>query len=175
MARMIKGLGWFFVALSLIALFCSILVAFDETEDRGTVLAFLMFAGFFGFPGGLIVWRHTRNERERQFRAQLTGYLRTHDRFTVEEIAKKIGRTELETDRLVAEIVSEAALDLVFHRSDRAYMHRNRIAAGAKVFDRCASCGAALNHEVVLEGETATCAYCGSSLGTDAAARAAGP
>jgi DNA-directed RNA polymerase subunit RPC12/RpoP len=43
-------------------------------------------------------------------------------------------------------------------------MHRNRIASTARVFDQCQSCGARLQHEIVLEGESIACPYCGSGL-----------
>ena len=165
MSKLIKAVGWMLIALAAICLFCVPLVLFDDKSEQDVVLGFLMMTAIFGFPGAIALYQTKKAERAREFRSQLVGYLRTHDRFTVEEMARKIGKTEMETDQLIARIVDEEKLDLVFHRPDRTYMHRNRVASGARVLEKCGSCGAALHHELVLEGEVVSCAYCGRALG----------
>jgi hypothetical protein len=52
----------------------------------------------------------------------------------------------------------------VFHRPTREYVHRARLNAGERVIERCASCGAPTNREVVFDGEQVPCTYCGAAL-----------
>lgn len=166
MLKLVKAVGWILCALGAISAFCAVLASMDVLKDdqKDAVFGFLMIAAMFGFPGGIILWRGTKLQREQKFRSELAGFIRTHDRFTSEEMARKVDRTVLEVERLIAEIAHAEKMDLVFHRPDRSYMHRARIAHGARVFDACPSCGARLSHEIVLEGEQLTCVYCNSVL-----------
>jgi hypothetical protein len=134
-----------------------------DTPVQGLV-AGLFFAFALGLPGlALVVWGR-RERREAEHLTGVTGMIRAHDRFTVEELARKIGRTELETEAIIARVVAaEESIDLVFHRSTREYLHRARMSAG-KVVEACASCGAPTGSEVVFEGERVPCAYCGAPL-----------
>lgn len=163
MAKPIKILAWIMVALGAI-FFLLVPVVLLESGDKGAAAGFVMFGLFCGLPGGIALWRSIVRERETSFRDQVGGMMRSHDRFTIEELARKIGRTELETERLINEIAHAQRLDLVFHRSTREYLHRNRIREAHRVLDQCAACGARLPHEVVLDGEAAICQYCGSAL-----------
>lgn len=162
MLKLIKGVGWLLLGLAGISVICIPIIIFDDTKDKAsTIGGFIMFAGFFGVPGALLLWRG----KALQMRTELAGLMRVYDRFTAAEIAKKIGIREPEADRLILRLAQEEKLDLVFHRPDRSYMHKSRIAAqNARVFDACRSCGARLPHEVALEGESAACVYCGTAL-----------
>jgi hypothetical protein len=166
MLKLVKSVGWILCALAAISAFCAVLVSFDvlKEDQKGALFGFLMFTGMFGFPGALILWRTTRLEREQAFRLELSGFIRTHDRFTSEEMAQKVGRSVMEVEKLIAQIAHEDKMDLVFHRSDRTYLHRGRIAQTARVYEACPSCGAALSNEVALEGEQVICVYCNRVL-----------
>src|SRR5882724_840951 len=110
----------------------------------------LFFGTAFLFPGLALFLYGRRVRRDNEFLEAVTGMVRSHDRFTVADLANKIGRTELETEGIVARIiVAHNGVDLVFHRPSRTYMHRGRLAAGQHVIDRCPSCGAPTQRDVV--------------------------
>jgi hypothetical protein len=138
--------------------------------DEGSTFAQSLAPGmFFGSvllcPGVVLFFYGRRSQRDRDFLQAVTGVVRSHDRFRVAELATKIGRTELETEGLVARIIASGqGIDLVFHRPTREYVHRARLNAGERVIERCASCGAPTNREIVFEGEQVPCTFCGASL-----------
>jgi len=161
MLKLIKGVGWLLLGLAGVCVLCIPAVVFDSSTNKSdTIFGFFLFAAFFGLPGALLLWRGRAMEK----RVELAGFLRTHDRFTADEIAQKFGINPLETEKLILRLAQEEKLDVVFHRADRSYMQRNRIAVGARVLDVCPSCGARLPHEVALEGEQPRCVYCGTAM-----------
>lgn len=137
-----------------------------EGEGVGKSLAPGMFFGSVLLFPGLLLYAHGRKvHREREFMEAVTAMIRSHDRFTVAELSQKIGRTELETEGIVARVsAGGGGIDLVFHRPSREYIHRARLSAGQRVVEAYPSCGAPTNHAVVFEGETVPCAFCGVPL-----------
>jgi len=137
-----------------------------EGDGPGKSLAPGMFFGsVLLFPGLLLYGYGRRLRQDSEFLQAVTGMVRSHDRFTVAELARKIGRTELETEGIVARVIAaDNGVDLVFHRPSREYIHRARLSAGQRVVEKCPSCGAPTNHEVVFEGENVPCTFCGASL-----------
>ncbi len=168
MNRMQKAGG----CMTLIALpfFCLAVFMFADPTKGDTAAQSLAPGLFFGTafltPGLLLFLYGRRAYQDAEFLTAVTGMVRSYDRFTVAELAQKIGRTELETEALVARIIaSNSGIDLVFHRPSRSYIHRARLAAGQHVVERCPSCGAPTNREVVFDGERVPCTYCGAVLG----------
>jgi len=51
----------------------------------------------------------------------------------------------------------------VFHPDAGAYLRRSQAAAGARVVDGCANCGARAN-VLLMPGEVSACAHCGAGL-----------
>lgn len=162
MLRLIKVAAWILVSLGA-ASFLLVPVSM-MTGDPDAAAGFAMFGFLFGVPGGIALWRTIRRERESEFRELVAGMIRSHDRFTPGELATKIGRNELETEKLIHQIADQERLELVFHRSTREYFHRARIREAHRVIDQCGACGGRLSHEMVLEGEAALCQYCGSAV-----------
>lgn len=161
--------GWAGTVVGIASLLLCLLTLIDnDPRHKGAPYGFAMFAILFGLPGGVILWRLNLRRREQEFRAQLLGYIKSHDAFTAEELARKIGRTEMETEALIASVSQQEGVDLVFHRKDRQYMHRKRLRTGHTVLSRCPSCGAALGNQIIFEGEHVTCEYCDHPLMTDA-------
>lgn len=157
------------LTLLAIPFFClAVMMLLDPKEGEGPLQSLvpgLFFGSVLLFPG-LILYGYGRSVgKDREFREAVTGMVRSHDRFTVEELARKIGRTELETEGLIARILAEGnGIDLVFHRPTREYLHRARLSAGQRVVERCAACGAPTERAVVFEGEQVACTYCGAAL-----------
>ncbi|MBM4362390.1 MAG: hypothetical protein FJ104_06895 [Deltaproteobacteria bacterium] len=167
MNRMQKGGGC--LTLLAIPFFClAVMMLLDPKEGEGPAKSLapgLFFGSVLLFPGLVLYGYGRRLGRDREFYEAVKGMVRSHDRFTVEELARKIGRTELETEGIVARIVAEEnGIDLVFHRPTREYLHRARLSAGQRVVEQCASCGAPTQHAVVFEGEQVACTFCGAPL-----------
>jgi hypothetical protein len=115
---------------------------------------------------GLIAWFFVvRHNKVVDFREAVLGMIRNHERFTVPELAQKIGRTELETERLIA-VLSQRNKDLtlVFHRPSRQYMHQGVLQSSATVVESCPKCGAPQGRQAILAGETANCTHCDARL-----------
>jgi hypothetical protein len=125
----------------------------------------LFFGSVFLVPGLVLFAYGRRARQDQEFLNAVTGMVRTTDRFSVAELSRRIGRTELETEALVARIIAaNNGVDLVFHRPTREYLHRARLARGERVVEKCPSCGAPTKGDVVLEGERVPCVYCGAAL-----------
>lgn len=157
--------------LTLLALpfLCLAVFMLLDPKDGATPLQSLIPGLFFGSvllaPGLALYLFGRRTRKDREFLAAVTSMVRTTDRFTTADLARRIGRTELETEGLVGRIMAEQnGIDLVFHRSTREYLHRNRLAHGERLVERCASCGAPTNLDVVFHGERVPCIYCGAAL-----------
>jgi hypothetical protein len=154
------------VALPFFSLAVFMLVDPHEGDSAAQSLApGLFFGSVFLLPGLAMFFVGRRARREQEFIDGVTGMIRSHDRFSVGELAAKIGRTELETESLVSRVVADDnGIDLVFHRPTREYIHRGRLAADGRVVDRCSACGAPTSHQVVFPGETVPCTYCNAPL-----------
>ncbi|HEY6559932.1 MAG TPA: hypothetical protein VI072_21760 [Polyangiaceae bacterium] len=128
----------------------------------------MLFGSVLLVPGLTLYLFGRRARKDREFLGAVTSMVRTTDRFTVQDLARRIGRTELETEGIVGRIMAEQnGIDLVFHRSTREYLHRARLAGGERLVVRCHSCGAPTNQDVVFEGERVPCVYCGVALRPD--------
>ncbi len=125
----------------------------------------LFFASVVLLPG-LALWSYgSKVRRQREFEESVTSLVRSHDRFSVGELAQKIGRSELETEVLINRIAHrDRTIDLVFHRPSRQYIHRARLQGGQIVVDACPRCGAPSGGAVVFPGEQLQCLYCGAPL-----------
>ena len=167
MSGLRKGGG----CLTLLALpfFCLAVFMVLDPQKGATRLQSLMPGLFFGMvllaPGLILYFVGRKADRDKEFMDSLTNLIRSHDRFTVAEIAMKTGRTELETERLIAQVDHrDTQIDLVFHRPTRQYMHRGRLAQAERVVERCPRCGAPTQREVVFWGEQPLCMYCNAPL-----------
>jgi len=138
----------------------------DETKSAMQNLApGLFFGSVVLFPGIVLFLYGRRVSKDEEFLGAVTAMIRSHDRFTVEDLARKIGRNELETEGLVAKVIAASnGIDLAFHRPTREYIHRQRLAQGQRVVEACPSCGAPTRGEVVFEGERVPCMFCGVAL-----------
>ena len=154
--------------LALPFLCLAVFMVVDPKDGASTAqsLAPGLFFGSVLLVLGLALYLFGRRARkDREFIGAVTSMVRTTDRFTVQDLARRIGRTELETEGLVGRIMAEQnGIDLVFHRSTREYLHRARLARGEQLVEHCTSCGAPTNQDVVFQGERVPCIYCGAAL-----------
>ncbi len=155
----------FLMIMTLISLSLALLTIIEkDPENQDATYGFMMFAFFFGIPGIWLCIRGRRKERYQRLSQQLSGYFRSHDSFTVTEMSQKIGKTEMETECLIFDLIETKKINLVFHRSTRQYLHKNRIHKKYHQIDRCSACGASFKQEVIFEGERIACQYCGHQM-----------
>lgn len=165
MQKFLRILGWVLSVLGAMwILLCFLFLMDSNQRNKDAFLGCIMLAIIFGLPGGVILWRQRVRRKEREFHSQLLGYVKSLDTFTVEELARKIGRSEIEAEGLVVSLIEREELDLAFHRRTRQYMHRKRLKTEHKLLSRCPTCGAAIGQQIILEGEDAHCQYCDHSL-----------
>jgi hypothetical protein len=138
----------------------------DEKKTAAQNLApGLFFASVVLLPGIALFSYGRRVRRDEEFLGAVTAMIRSHDRFSIEDLSRKIGRNELETEALVAKVIAASnGIDLAFHRPSREYIHRQRLAQGQRLVESCPSCGAPTRGEVVFEGERVPCTFCGVAL-----------
>jgi len=154
-----KGLriaGWILLGTAAFFLLVIPLMALDEDAKSGNWSGGVMVVIMFGLPGGLLMWRG----RKAAAKAQLVGFLTSRDRIKVTEVARMIEKSELATDQLLAQLNQELRLDLIYVPDERQYMHRSRLSATHQIPDKCATCGAPTQNQLVLKGERITCKYC---------------
>lgn len=171
MNKLLSVFGWILATVGLVFALFSVLVLIDalttpDEKSWSALMGMLLLTGLFGIPGGLLLWRTRLARGREEFNKRLIGFITSLDNFTVGELAGKIGRTELETNGLIATLISERAVDLAFHRQTGRYLHRGRLQRSYRIIDRCGSCGAAVGQELVFDGETPECSYCGVRLGS---------
>jgi hypothetical protein len=165
MAKFLKFFSWLLFILGLISLVLTFVVYFEhDPKHKGAVSGFIMFALFFGLPGLTLLYHLRKKERDQIFRNELIGFIKTLSSFTASELGQKIGKTEMETETLLARLITEEKLGIGFHRPSRKYFHRDRLQEVHHSYKRCRSCGADLGRHIFFEGEEATCPYCDQSL-----------
>ena len=153
------------VMIALISFSLALLTVFEsDPESEGATYGFMMFALMFGIPGLWLCFRGRKRFKHEQLNRQLSGYFKSHDSFTVTEMAQKIGKTEMETEQLIFDLLDDNKTDLVFHRKSRQYFHKNRLHKNYQQIERCSACGASLKQEIVFAGETLSCQYCGHQV-----------
>ena len=165
--KVVKGIGGCLTLLGVAGFLLAIFMFLDPLEGD-TRLQSLLPGAFFGsvlfLPGVvLFLWGRARGKRA-EFENQVAGMLRTHDRFSIAEMARKISRDEMQTEALVVRLARREGLDLVFHRPSREYMHRARVPEARRVVETCPSCGAVNGRQVVFGNEEAVCSYCSHPL-----------
>jgi serine/threonine-protein kinase len=136
----------------------------DDNDAASAALGGVVLAFMFGLPGGLVTWMVRRADARDDLDARLLGFVHSRDAFSAAELAPTIGKTELETEQLLAALVHARRVGLLFHAADRRYFHPDRLTRAHQVVTRCQACGAGLGSEVVFAGEIRRCHYCGSPV-----------
>ena len=136
----------------------------NDPENVDARYGFAMFTFMFGVPGLWLCIRGRKQQKHDALHQQLSGYFKSHDSFTVTEMAKKIGKTEIETEQLIFCLIEANTLDLVFHRPSRKYFNTNRLHRKFQQVNRCPSCGATLKREITFDDEIVSCQYCGHQI-----------
>jgi len=101
--------------------------------------------------------------KDRRLNAQI-AWIRTRDRFTIEEFAQAHGITPASGEsQLLALLQRPRSPRLVYHRKRKEYLQRDRIEESGRLIDRCSACRSPQNL-LLLAGEAGSCTACGATL-----------
>ncbi|HEY5924588.1 MAG TPA: hypothetical protein VIV11_23075 [Kofleriaceae bacterium] len=133
----------------------------QNQEDWPKVILFdLVVAGF----GGFLLWSAQRSARSRKRAALIAGYVRSHPRVKLHDLAGYLGIPRAQAEEELLALVESEKLDLIIHLGEE-YIDRKLLPElNGRVVDKCGGCGAATQMRVVLPGEDLRCSYCGGSV-----------
>lgn len=94
---------------------------------------------------------------------KLAGYLKSYRRIRIHDIARKLGKTEYETEDLIAQCVKQDLVKGYIDRSTGEFFTYESLFEEVKKPNNCPSCGALIDTRLLM-GETAVCKYCGNKL-----------
>lgn len=142
-----KLLGYFLLALGVL---CGLgFVAQALRGDRSGMLGTGVLALAFGIPGWLFASYAAVAER----RQQAATIVRTRERFTIDEVAKRLQSSSEVAHVFIAGQIARHGLPLVYQPDTKGYAKRALSAPAAP----CPSCGVA-----VAPTETGFCPNCGA-------------
>jgi hypothetical protein len=162
---LLKVLGWLLLIPGGLFLLLSPVAAIDK-NDLGAMAGLILMGGFLAGPGGLLLRAGITRQRESELQDQMVGFVRSHEAFTIDELARHLGKTPAEAQTLLHRDIAKYQLPLVMHRASRRYMRLDRLSRAAQVAERCQACGGQLDRQVLLEGEQLNCPYCGTLVVT---------
>jgi DNA-directed RNA polymerase subunit RPC12/RpoP len=139
--------------------------------DRDAAFGGILLAVLLGVPGIVKLRSALIQERDNAIQEQMIGFVRTHDSFSINELAAHLGKTPGDAQMLLNRDIARYHLPLVWHRASGRYLRLDRLSTTAQVAEKCQSCGAALGSEIVFAGEQLTCPYCASVVQTHAPAQ----
>lgn len=111
-------------------------------------------------PGARLYWSGVKLSKLEEKLKQLAALIKTYRRISLTEIAKKIGITEMEAERLLNTVID---LNLISGNMDRTTgeFFISESLSEIKKISYCPNCGASLS-QVIHNGETGKCPACGS-------------
>jgi hypothetical protein len=115
--------------------------------------------------GAFFVWSAQRTARRRRREALIVGYVRSHPRVKLHDLAGYLGVPRAQAEEDLLALVQREQLDLIVHQPGEEYLDRKLVPElGGSLVSTCARCGAPAPTRVVLPGEDARCGYCGRSM-----------
>ena len=134
----------------------------QNQEDWPKVILFdLVVMGF----GVFLLWSAQRSARSRKRAALIAGYVRSHPRVKLHDLAGYLGIPRAQVEEELLAMVESEKLDLIVHQQGEEYIDRKLLPQlNGRVVDKCGGCGAITQMRVVLPGEDLRCSYCGGSV-----------
>ncbi len=163
---MFRWIGGILIGLGI---FCTMVGVFGTISppEGNTSQDYLIIIGFCTstllIPGIVIFawgWKLGKEESELE---KLAGYLKSYRRIKTSDVAKKLGKTEYETEQLITKCVKQGLITGYFDRSSGEFFTYESLFEEVKRPDKCPNCGASL-YTRLLSGESAVCNYCGATF-----------
>jgi hypothetical protein len=143
-----------------------ILVPVAAFDDGKAAVGLVILGSLLAIPGGLLLRAGIKRQRDTETQAQMAGFVRSHDAFTLDELAAHIGKTPAQTRTMLTRDIAKYQLPLVMHRQSGRYLRLDRLSRKVQLAERCQNCGGSLDNQIVFEGERLTCPYCNSLVQT---------
>lgn len=157
-------LGIFFDLIGIMSV--TIIPSEEGGSDFGMGMAVVgLCTVIFLIPGIILfVWGYKLGQKEKELE-KLAGYLKSYRRIKISDVAKKLGKSEYETEQLIAKIVEDGLIKGYVDRTSGEFFTHQSLFHEVDRPDKCPNCGASM-YTRVLSGENAVCDYCGAHFST---------
>lgn len=137
-----------------------------QTESSGTYLVLIEASAICTpttiVPGIILIYYGRKTRRESGQLAEFAAWVKTYRRIGLADLAKKLGKTEYETEKVLIGCVEKGLLQGFVDRSTSEFVLQ--AAAGREHFvGKCPGCATSLQRRY-LDGETVICPYCGTVI-----------
>ncbi len=113
-------------------------------------------------PGVLFVFIGLRARRTEKDLVGFAAWVRTYRRVPLVDLARKLGKTPFETEKVLVQAVDRSLVRGFIDRQSDEFVLQEVV--GSEIFvDRCPRCGASLQRRYFL-GETVLCPFCNSVI-----------
>jgi hypothetical protein len=119
-------------------------------------------------PGAVLLVLGWRAHLEEQSLVEFSAWIKTYRRIPLNDLAKNLGKTRFETERILARAVDRGLVGGIVDRTTDEFVVKESI--GQQIFvDRCPHCGARV-HRWFLPEDRLICSYCNQPILASAAA-----
>lgn len=120
-------------------------------------------------PGLVLIVLGRRAALKEKELIEFTAWVKTYRRISLADLARKLGKPQMEAEQLLVTVVDRGLLKGFIDRSTDEFVLQD--AVGQEAFlDTCPRCGANLQKRYFL-GETVTCPYCQTVIASKAPKR----
>jgi len=117
-------------------------------------------------PGLLFIWRGFRARTFMKELEEFSGWVQAYRRITLSDLARKLGKSEMEAEKLLAAVIDKGLVRGFIDRSTNEFVIPEAI--GQSLFvGTCPHCGGSVQRQFLI-GETPVCPYCRSVIAPSA-------
>ena len=121
-------------------------------------------------PGFILIYLGMRARGKSQSLVEFSSWVRTYRRIGLTDLAHKLGKSEMETERILADAIDKQLVYGFIDRQTNEFVAWESSLTQVMV-PQCPNCNAAIGR-LYLAGETILCPYCKSVIPPSAAQRA---
>jgi Zn finger protein HypA/HybF involved in hydrogenase expression len=133
----------------------------EEAREGGETFLFIC-TPIMIVPSVIFLFLGLRGRARFQAIEDVADILKAYRRIKLTDLARKMGKTELEAEKLVMKCIEENLIHGYMDRQAQEFFTKDAMhqMPDSKSGWKCSACGA-YNDSVILPGETAKCGYCG--------------
>ena len=114
------------------------------------------------FPGTLLVLLGWKAHKEETNLVEFSAWIKTYRRVRLDELARNLGKTRFETEKVLAKAVDRGLVHGVVDRTTDEFIVQEMI--GRQIFvEVCPHCGARINRWFLPE-DRFVCSYCNQAI-----------